>query len=294
MNLLHATVLAAVLASPALAQETPPAAKGSATAGAAGQDVFWAETWPKALESAKKMRNGRILVLLGEEDCGDCQRMEALILPSTSFFSFTRDKVPVRLDWREGDGKMLAERFGVPNVPAWLVVTPDLVVSGFQSGVISQQGWFETFTATERSWGGYLKMLADEQADPSNSEVVFAVAQETFKRRGDSLAEPRFTRLSKDARTPPALKDQSLAYLATIQLDSNRPNEAAKTLDTLLATSKDPKLLERAELSRAEVEIALGRKDVAVKKLEEFRAKHPASPLAKDAEELLKRLGGSL
>ena len=33
---------------------------------------------------------------------------------------------------------------------------------------------------------------------------------------------------------------------------------------------------------------------VAAKKLEEFRAKHPASPLAKDAEELLKRLGGSL
>ena len=45
---------------------------------------------------------------------------------------------------------------------------------------------------------------------------------------------------------------------------------------------------------RGKIFLALGRKDVAAKKLEEFRAKHPASPLAKDAEELLKRLGGSL
>jgi len=41
-----------------------------------------------------KAGDGRILVELTANGCGECERQEALVIPSTSFYHFTKDKVP--------------------------------------------------------------------------------------------------------------------------------------------------------------------------------------------------------
>ena len=273
-------------AASAPAGEPQAASTGSAEPGAV-PEVFWARTWDEAVDWAKKIPNGRILIYFADEDCGDCMRMEALVIPTTSFYAFTRDKVPVRIYRSTAEGKRLAGRLHVTDVPTWIVVTPDLVVSGMQTGATTQIGWVETFIKAETGWARYRRTLADEAANPSDPALVFEAAKATYQRGGDELAEPRFKRLIAAKSTPAAIRERSLAYLASIEMDANRIPEATKHIDELLRTAKDPMLRERAELRRADVEIARGRNDLAIQRLEAFKKAHPLSPLTKEADALL-------
>ena len=113
------------------------------------------------------------------------------------------------------------------------------------------------------------------------------MAVETFERRGDDIAEPRFRRLSKDAKVPEDVREKSLAYVASIELEQGRPAEAEVDLDALVATAKDPILKERAELHLVDVEIAKGRKDKAIARLRTFVSSHPDSKLLDEARAVL-------
>jgi hypothetical protein len=274
--------------SPATAQSE----KGSAMAGAAGLDVIWASRLAEAVEGAKRLRNGRILIFFVEPDCGQCDRMKALVAPSTSFFAYTRDKVPLYEDVSTAEGKDLARRLRIRGTPTWIVVTPELLECGRQEGPTTQQGWVDAFIQVERGWAGYRKVLADETADPSNPQLVLEAARLTYQRGGGALAEARFQRLTHDPKTPAAIKEQALGYLTSLEMESGQFDEAVAHLDTLIATAQDPVLKMRAELRRADVEIARGRKDLAAWRLKEFVKAHPDAPLAAEAQALLDALQG--
>jgi hypothetical protein len=286
-------VLASLLSLQTTVSEEPAAAPSRtpmAVPGPAGLEVTWTSTWDEAVAAARKIPDGRILVYFGDDGCGPCQRMEALVIPSTSFYAFTRDKVPLHLTLGSPEGKRLAAKLRVRQIPAWVVVTPDLLVTGRQEGSTTQMGWVEAFVDAEKKWADFRKLLAAEKADPSDAKLVYEVAVGAFRRGGDSLAEPRFERLADDPRTPAGLRESSLAYLATIQLDAGRPGDAAVTLDRLLRVVQDPVLKQRAELRRAEVEIAQGRKDLAIGRLRAFEKEWPGSPLIPEAAKLLEAL----
>ncbi len=295
--LLPATLLAGPQATPPPAASpvptVPPAPTAAAVPGPAGLEVLWTASWDEAVKAVQKIPGGRILIYFSDDDCGQCRRMEALVVPSTSFYAYTRDKIPLYLKFSSPEGKKLAAQLRVKEIPAWVVVTPDLLITGRQVGPTSQIGWVEEMVRGEQGWDAYKALLEREKAEPGNAAVVFDVARETFERGGDSLAEPRFARLAADSRTPQDLKEKSLAYLATIEMDAGRPDLAAGHLDQLLATGKDPALKQRAALRRAEVEIARGRKDLAIGRLKAFKAEWPDSPLVRDADALLEALGGS-
>jgi len=289
-------LLAALLAVPASSAVAPPDAAlpapptPAAVPGPAGLEVKWTETWDEAAEAARKIPNGRVLVYFGDDDCGPCRRMEALIIPSTSFFAFTRDKVPLHVTLRSPEGQKLAAKLRVREAPSWVVVTPELMVTGRQTGPTTQMGWVQTFIDAERQWAAYGELLARERSNPADLRVVYDVARESFRRGGDSVAEPRFARLVGDPRTPPDVLEQSLACLASIQLDAGRPEEAAASLDRLLTVAVDPALKQRAELRRAEVEIARGRKDLAVGRLKAFKKEWPGSSMTSEVDTLLETL----
>ena len=291
--MLLAIVLAAFLASPAAASESPgptPSPTPMAVSAPAGLEVVWTSSWDEAVEAARKIPDGRILLYFGDDGCGPCQRMEALVIPSTSFYAFTRDKIPLHLKLGSPEGKRLAAKLRVRQIPAWVVVTPELLVTGRQEGSTTQMGWVQAFVEAEKGWAAYRKLLAAEASAPSDPKLAFEVAEESFRRGGDGVAEPRFTRLANDPGTPPDLRESSLAFLATIQLDAGRPGDAAVTLDRLLAVVKDPILKQRAQLRRAEVEIAQGRKDLAIGRLKAFEKEWPGSSLLPEADKLLQAL----
>lgn len=269
-----------------------PPATGSALAGAAGLDVLWARTLSEATEGAKRLKDGRILIFFVEPSCGHCDRMEALVAPSTSFYAFTRDKVPLYADVSTAEGGDLARRLRIRGAPTWIVVTPDLLECGRQEGPTTQQGWVQAFIEAERGWASYRKLLAAEAAEPANLQLVFEAARQTYQRGGGAQAESRFRRLVSDPKTPAAIREQSLGYLTSLEMESRRFDDAVIHLDTLIATAQDPALKQRAELRRADVEIARGRRDLAAWRLKEFLKAHPDSPLAVEAKALLDALQG--
>ena len=292
------TLLPALAQQPASAPAATPvpapvsAEKGSAVAGAAGLEVLWARTLAEAIEGAKRLKDGRILIYFVEPDCGQCDRMKALVVPSTSFYAYTRDKVPLYEDVSTPEGKDLARRLRIRGTPAWIVVTPELLECGRQEGPTSQQGWVDAFIQVERGWAGYRKLLVAEAAEPANLQLVFDVARQTYQRGGGAQSESRFRRLANDATAPAPIREQSLGYLTSLEMESGRFDNAVSHLDTLIATAQDPALRQRAELRRADVEIARGRKDLAAWRLKEFRKAHPGSSFDAEAKALLDALQG--
>jgi hypothetical protein len=268
----------------------PTPQTGSAFAGASGLEVLWVSTLEEAQTTARSMKDGRILFFFTDADCGECDRMLKIIAPSTSFFAFTRDKVPMPVEISRPKGLELARRMRVVGVPTWIVATPDLLECSRQEGVTSQQGWVETFIRGEREWNGYKRAAAAEAANPGDAAAVYEVAQQLFRRGARDQAEARFRRLVADPKVNADQKEQVNGYLASIDLDAGRFDEAAQRLDALIASAKDPQLKERAELRRADVEIARGRRDLAAYRLREFRKAHPGSPLTSEAEALLDAL----
>jgi hypothetical protein len=274
-----------------LAQLSPtpasPPATGSAFAGAAGLDVIWAPTLSAAQATARSMKDGRILLFFTDTDCGQCERMLKIVAPSTSFFAFTRDKVPVPVDISKPENLKLAQQLRVVGVPTWVVVTSDLLECSRQEGVTTQQGWVDAFVRGESGWFAFKKAQAAENENPGNLPAVYEVAKQLYQRGAREQAESRFRRLWLDEKTPPEIRESVKGYLASIDLDAGRLDDATRLLDDLAANAKDPKLRERAELRRADVEIARGRKDLAASRLREFRKAHPESPLAAEAQALL-------
>lgn len=276
-----------LLASSLLAQGagTPPAA-----ARPQYPDPVWLGTFDEAVQRARTIKDGRILVELRDAKCPGCERMATLVYPSVSFGAFMRDKVAVRVDRDTPEGQKLVARFRVRVSPAWLVLTPDLLLCGRQEGESNQSTWFERALAAEKGWGAFLRLLEAERKAPSDPAAVFAVAEEAFRRFGDAMAEERFRRVGYDEKATPVLREKSLTYLATMALETRRFDDAEKALNAILALSKDAALRERAELRLADVEIGRGQRDMASARLKAFLASHPASPNRKQVEELLKAL----
>ena len=272
----------------------PPPQTGSSFAAPAGLEVIWAPTVAQAQESARSMKDGRILIFFTDPDCGECSRMLKIIAPSTSFFAFTRDKVPVPVPISTPEGLKLAQKMRVVGVPTWILATPDLLECSRQEGVTTQQGWVDAFVAGERSWAEFRRAQAAESANPANAAAVFEVARQLFQRGAREQAEGRFRRLAADPAVPPEIREQASAYVASIDLDAGRLDDATKILDELAKNAKSPQLRERAELRRADVEIARGRRDLAAYRLREFMKAHPASPLAAEAQAVLDALQGKM
>jgi Thioredoxin-like/Tetratricopeptide repeat-like domain len=242
----------------------------------------------QGIEEARKRGNCRIFVFVDARQCGDCGRMNSLIIPSRIFKDFVEDKVVVRVDVNSEEGARLGEQYGISSAPAWIVMTPDGVLSWLHKGMTPQAQWLEFLSVSEERWNYYQKMLAEETANPTDGQRVFENARETFRRHGDSQAERAFRRLVGDPSTPPAILEESLAYLATIEMNGRRLEEARGHLETLLQIGKDPTLRERAELRLVEVEIGKNDASAAKKRLDQFVTAHPDS--AKKTVEDLERI----
>ena len=251
---------------------------------------IWAPSFPRAVERARAIPGGRILVELREDQCPECDRLEKLLLPSATFRAFMADKVPVTVPRSSPDGDRLAQLFRIRSSPAWIVLTPDLLLCGKLEGDTNQSTWFSTFFEAEKAWAEFQKKLAAEAANPSDAAASFAVGEEAFRRLADSMADERFRRVAGDAKAPVTLRAMSLAYLATSALEARRLDDAEKALKQILALTKEPALVERAELRLADVEIGRGQRAKAESRLKAFVKDHPESPLKKQAEEILRVL----
>ena len=147
------------------------------------------------------------------------------------------------------------------------------------------------FIRGERGWQGFRRAQAAENEKPGDPppSTRWRASSSRGARATRPKAVPPTRGRPEDARR---IREQSTAYLASIDLDAGRVDDATRLLDDLAATAKDPQLRERAELRRADVEIARGRKDLAAVPPQGIPEGAPDSPLAVEAQALLDALQG--
>lgn len=252
----------------------------------------WKHSISDGNAQAKGLPSRQLLISLSSPTCGQCDRMDKLILPSQAFEEMFGDKALVRLDWGSDDAKAVAARFGIAAPPAWIWLTDDGLLVGLQAGPSNQPTWFRTMSEAGDRWKAYQGKIARERVNPGDRDLVLDVAIETFKRGGDELAAPRLKRIGEDPKAPAATRSTALAYLSSIEMDRRQLDEAERHLKLLLKLSDDASMKEKAELRLADVAVGLGRKDRALSLLKKFKKDHPDSIHVPEVDRLLEALRG--
>lgn len=272
-------LLLLLLALPAAAQEptpsvTPPAHSGRQVSSPGNAD--WAAS---AADARAKATAQKKLVYYEFESpkCGDCRRMQALQYPAFDFEALLIGMVPVKLQLDSPEGKELAKRYSISETPAILIATPEgRLVFLMQS--FKDIGDF--YRHVHKDLESYRRFAAhvDAQDVPTlSAQEAYDSGRQLYLRFDFAAARPRLKRASVAPDATPALRDNALEVLAAAELQLGSSAESRKTIDKLIATTKDPQLKERAELFRAQILLSENKLDEALAFYKKFEKDHPNS-----------------
>jgi tetratricopeptide (TPR) repeat protein len=246
----------------------------------------WADTLSHARERAN--REGRVVyVEFFEKSCGNCSRMQGLLYPAVNFEMMLLRMVPVRIDRLSPEGAALAERYGVTESPAVLILSSGgaliFRVDGFDNPGEFYRHVHDSMTEWDRL---HVKMIHEpEFRDDPKQEL--ALGAELLRRMDPEEAAPRLERAARSKTADAATRDFALTGLANAQYRMKRFPEARTTLDEVLRTSSNPAVREQAELSRGAIAIAEGNREEARRTIAAFLREHPESKLAANARHML-------
>jgi hypothetical protein len=85
-------------------------------------------------------------------------------------------------------------------------------------------------------------------------------------------------------------QEDALELKAAVELELSVPSASRKTIERLLATTKDPQRRERAEIFRAQIPLAENRPAEALALFRKFQKDHPTSPHIEQVRQLVQRL----
>ncbi len=282
--LLFAAANPAAAGTPASASDAAAPAPGQVPQGPGKAD--WAETFAQARERAD--REGHVVyVEFFEKTCGNCVRMQELLYPAVNFEMMLLRMVPVRIDRLSPEGTALAERYGVTQSPAVLILSSGGALIFRVDGFDNPGEFYRHVHSSMTEWDALHVRMVHEPEFRDDPKQELALGEELMRRMDPEEAAPRFERAARSKEADAATRDFALTGLATAQYRMKRFAEARATLDDLLRTSRDPAIREQAELSRGLVEIAEGRREEARRTISAFLREHPESKLAANARQML-------
>jgi tetratricopeptide (TPR) repeat protein len=283
----------AFCASPAFAQK-PPAPTPTPVRDESGPvkspgNADWASDVNQARARAAA-ENKLVFYEFERRVCGDCRRMDALLYPAFDFEALLIGMVPVKLGIESSEGKELADRFHITDTPSILITTPEgrlvFLMQGFKT-----TGDFYRHVHTDldayRKWA--LRVDSQDIAQLS-AEEAYKTGRELYARFDYQAALPRLKRAATAPGSNPGMRESALEGLAATELQLGQLEQARKTIDQVIATSKDPAQLERAELFRAGIPLAQGNPDEALTLYKKFAKEHPNSRYLDQVRSFISRL----
>lgn len=249
----------------------------------------WERTYAQAKERAAR-ESKVVFVEFAETGCGNCMRMDALLYPAANFEMMLLRMVPVKLDRTSAEAAPIAERYGITESPAALIVSPGGALVFRVNGFDNPAEFYRHVQQSMTEWDKlHVKMIHEpEFRDDPKQELALGTA--LAQRFDPEEAAPRFARAAESKAADPATRDAARTSLASAQFKMKRFQDARATADEILKTSSNPQLRERVELFRGELAIAEGRPDEARRTIDAFLRDHPESPLRGNAERMLTSL----
>ena len=222
--------------------------------------------------------------------CGGCRRMDTLLYPAFDFEALLIPMVPVKVMIDTNEGRELAVRHGVEEVPAVLIESPEgrqvLYMQGFTpprtSTPTSRARWMCTGPSRERSRRRTSPRISAREALDTGKELYG---------RGDSAsALPRLKRAVAAPGGTAVLREDAMELLAAVQLDGGDPAGSRQTINRLIETTKDNGRRERAELFRAQIPLSENKPEEAYALFLKFEKDHPKSPYLEQVRKLIGRM----
>ena len=287
--------LFAALAAPALAAgapQSPPPPSPTKVVRSPG-NAEWAATPAEAQTRAADSKK-LVFYEFDQAKCGKCRRMDQLLYPALDFEALLIPMVPVKVLIDSPEGTQLASRYGIDDIPAILVTTP-------QGRLVFQMVGFENpqdfYPHIHKDLDGYraFSRKVDGQ-DVAHLPAVEALdtGRALYQRHDPVAARPRLQRASTASQVSPAVRDEALELLAAAELDLGDLPSSRATIDKLIATTGDPDRRERAELFRAQLPLAENKPGEAYALFQKFQKDHPNSQYRIQVQALMAKVEGDL
>ena len=274
----------AVLAALAVALALPASAGGS---------------WHKKVADAQKVarqKNQLILVDMFAQWCGWCHRFEREVFPSEVFQKATEDIVLLRLDTEDrGEGTQYAAKFGVTQLPTFLLLAPDLSLAGVIRGYAPPKEFVGHLDTTRKAYADFQQRVKKE-ASLKDPKQRLELAKEFMERASFDNSEKRLRKLMTEKGVPATVRDDAYYHLAMTYAMQNRFEDGLKTVRSLRAISKTGEPVERAILLAGQIYLQQGNLLGAANEFRSFKKTYPNSPLVKNVDMFLpdieRRLAG--
>ena len=253
--------------------------------------AFAGGTWHKSVAAASKVakeKNQLILVDMFAQWCGWCHRFEREVFPSEVFQKATDDIVLLRLDTEDrGEGTQYAQKFGVTQLPTFLLLAPDLSLAGMIRGYAPPREFVTSLQSTRTEYATFQKKVKNEAAIAKDHKQRLELAKEFMTRAAFDKSEPRLKKLMTEKGVPPLIRDDAYYHLAMTYAMQNRFDEGLKTVRSLTAISKTGEPVERARLLAGQIYLQQGNLLSAANEFRTFKKAYPNSPLVKNVDMFL-------
>ena len=284
--------------APQAAAPAPPAPVKPPAAGAPANglpDTPGRAIWEKTYDAARQRARDQgkvVFVEFTRKKCGACFRMDGLLYPSVNFEMALLRMVPVKLDLEAGDAARIASRYGIHDAPAVLVVSAGGAMIFRMEGFDNDRAFYTHLHNSMTDWDHVNLRLVHEPETIGDPKSELELGAELFRRFDSEEAIPRLERAASP-KSPAPIREAALAYLASAQMDQEHFAEAGATIDTLLNVAKNPEWREKAELFRAQLDLAQGKREQARRAFQTFLDRHPSSKHRDEAKSYLDRMGAT-
>jgi tetratricopeptide (TPR) repeat protein len=300
-SVLPAILIFAVLGAPP--QQPPPASKPNSPPAATAPtapplemsvppgpgNVVWANSTAEAHDRAAA--GGKFMFFeFTQDNCGNCQRMDTLIYSAFDLEALLVSAIPMKIDLESPEGKALAARYSIDEAPSVLVTTPAGRLVFLMQGFVNQGDFFRHAYEAIDGYRKWAKQIDAQNVARLSAKEAFDSGNELFHRSDPEAALPRLKRAATAPGARAKQREDAIELLAAAELDSDQPAASRKTIEQLIATTKDRERRERAELFRAQIPLAENRPAEALALFRKFQKDHPTSPHLARVRELVARL----
>jgi thiol-disulfide isomerase/thioredoxin len=280
---------------PAFAAEPPQASPPPAPTKAVRSpgNAQWAST-PDEARSLAAAQKKLVFYEFDQAKCGKCRRMDQLLYPAFEFEALLIPMVPVKVMIDSADGKRLAGRYGIEDVPAILVTTPQGRLAFQMQGFVNAQDFYPHIHKDLDAYRVFSKKIDAQDVPRLSAQAALDAGRELYRLSDPAAAQPRLARAISAPHAPAPVRDEAREILAAVEQDLSHFPASRETIERLIATCRDPDRLERAELFRAQLSLAENKPADAYALFQKFQKDHPQSLYRSQVDALIARVEASL
>ena len=269
-------------------QTTPAAPQGSQGPPASPGNAVWARTAEEARTRAASEKK-LVYYEFESEGCGNCARMQALLYPAFDFEALLIGMVPVKLRNDSAEAEPLVREFKITETPAVLIATPEGRLVFLMQGFKDAPEFYAHAHHDLDAYRQFVKKLA-EPVDELPASDALAIGRELFARHDMKAAIPYLKRAAAAPNPGPGVRDTALEGLAAAELETGDAAASRKTIDRLIASTKNVDQKERAELFRAQIPLSQNKPAEALALYKQFARDHPNSKYNERVQSFIARL----